>query len=86
MWNCPEHIKNTLGAVIRDMTRYPEDFCHCPEKDFTRNRKPPLEKVLTLLVKVGEHSLRDKIFCCPILQTFPSSFLLSKTLYSWDLP
>ena len=61
MKNYPKYIKNTLHSVIRDMAKHPENFCRCPEKDFTRNRKLPLEKVLTLLVKMGGHSLRDEL-------------------------
>ena len=61
MKNYPKHIKNTLHSVIRDMAKHPEDFCHCPEKDFTRKRKLPFEKVLTFLVKMGGHSLRDEM-------------------------
>ena len=61
MNNYPKHIKSTLHSVIRDMAKHPEDFCYCPEKDFTRKRKLPFEKVLTLLVKMGGHSLRDEM-------------------------
>lgn len=53
MKNYPEYVKNTLHSVIRDMAKHPEAFCHNPEKDFTRNRKLPFEKVMTLLVKMG---------------------------------
>ena len=61
MKNYPKYIKNTLRSVIRDMAKHPEDFCRCPEKDFTRSRKLPFEKLLTLLVKMGGHSLRDEM-------------------------
>ena len=61
MNNYPKHIKSTLHSVIRDMAKHPEDFCYCPEKDFTRKRKLPFEKVWTLLVKMGGHSLRDEM-------------------------
>ena len=64
MKNYPNYIKTTLHSVIRDMAKHPEDFCRCPEKDFTRKRKLPLEKVLTLLVKMGGHSLRDEMLDC----------------------
>jgi len=39
----------------------PEDFYCSPEKDFTRNRKLPFDKVLSLLIKMGGHSLRDEM-------------------------
>ena len=73
MKNYPKHIKNTLHAVIGDMAKHPEDFCRCPEKDFTRTRKLPFEKVLTLLVKMGGHSLRDEMLDCLDFKAMPAS-------------
>ena len=73
MKNYPKQIKNTLLAVIRNMAKHPENFCHCPEKDFTRNRKLPLEKVLTLLVKMGGHSLRDEMLDCLDFEETPAT-------------
>ena len=61
MKNYPKHIKRTLYSVIGDMAKHTEDLCDCPEKDFIRKRKQPFEKVLTLLVKMGGHSLRDEM-------------------------
>ena len=68
MKNYPLHIKNNLRSVIRDMAKHPEDFCRSPGKDFTRDRKLPFEKLLTLLVKMGGHSLRDEMLDCLILR------------------
>ena len=73
MKNYPKRIKNTLHSVIRDMAKHPEIFCRCPEKDFTRNRKLPLEKVLTLLVKMGGHSLRDEMLDCIDFEEMPAT-------------
>ena len=73
MNNYPKHIKSTLHSVIRDMAKHPEDFCYCPEKDFTRKRKLPFEKVLTLLVKMGGHSLRDEMLDCLDFKEKPAS-------------
>ena len=73
MKNYPKQIKNTLCTVIRNMAKHPEDFCRCPEKDFTRNRKLPLEKVLALLVKMGGHSLRDEMLDCLDFKEMPAS-------------
>jgi len=73
MKNYPKHIKSTLHSVIRDMAKHPEDFCYCPKKDFTRKRKLPFEKVLTLLVKMGGHSLRDEMLDCPDFKKKPAS-------------
>ena len=73
MKNYPKHIKSTLHSVIRDMAKHPEDFCYCPEKDFTRKRKLPFEKVLTLLVKMGGHSLRDEMLDSLAFKEVPAS-------------
>ena len=73
MKNYPKYIKNTLHSVIRDMAKHPKDFCRCPEKDFTRNRKLPFEKLLTLLVKMGGHSLRDEMLDCLEFEKTPAS-------------
>lgn len=73
MKNYPKYVKNTLHSVIRDMAKHPEDFCRSPEKDFTRKRKLPFEKVLTLLVKMGGHSLRDEMLDCLDFKEMPAS-------------
>ena len=73
MKNYSLHIKNTLRSVIHDMAKHPEDFCRCPGKDFTRNRKLPFEKLLTLLIKMGGHSLRDEMLDCLGCKETPAS-------------
>ena len=73
MKNYPKYIKNTLFSVIHDMAKHSEDFCCCPEKNFTRKRKLPFEKVLTLLVKMGGHSLRDEMLDCLDFEEMPAS-------------
>ena len=73
MKNYPKYIKSTLHCVIRDMAKHPEDFCCCPGKDFTRKRKLTFEKVLTLLVKMGGHSLRDEMLDCLDFKETPAS-------------
>ena len=73
MKNYPKYIKNTLFSVIHDMAKHPEDFCRCPEKDFTRKRKLPFEQVLSLLVKMGGHSLRDEMLDCLAFEETPAS-------------
>ena len=73
MKNYPKYIKKTLFSVIHDMAKHPENFCRCPEKDFTRNRKLPFEKLLTLLIKMGGHSLRDEMLDCLAFKETPAS-------------
>ena len=80
MKNYPKHIKSTLFSVIHDMAKHPEDFCRCPEKDFTRNRKLPFEKLLTLLVKMGGHSLRDELLDCLDFKELPPSVSACKLM------
>ena len=46
------------------MAKHPDAYCHRPGKDFSRNRKLPFEKVLSLLVKMGGHALRDEMLDC----------------------
>ena len=73
MKNYPKYVKDTLNAVIRDMAKHPTDFCRNPEKDFTRKRKLPFERILTLLVKMGGHSLRDEMIDCLDFEEMPAS-------------
>ena len=73
MKNYPKYDKKTLNAVIRDMSKQPELFCRDPERDFTRKRKLPFEKVLDLLVKMGGHSLRDEMLDCLDFPETPAS-------------
>ena len=73
MKNYPKHINNTLRSVIREMAKHPEDFCHRPGKDFIRDRKLPFEKLLTLLVKMGGHSLRDEMLDCLDFEDMPAT-------------
>ena len=73
MKNYPKYIKKTLFSVIHDMAKHPENFCRCPEKDFTRNRKLPFEKLLTLLIKMGGHALRDEMMDCLAFKETPAS-------------
>lgn len=73
MKNYSLHIKNTLRSVIRDIAKHPEAFCRRPGTDFTRERKLPFEKLLTLLVKMGGHSLRDEMLDCLDFKEAPAS-------------
>ena len=73
MKNYPKYVKSTLNTVIRDMSKHPEDFCRRPGKDFTRKRKLPFEKILSLLVKMGGHSLRDEMLDCLDFEEMPAS-------------
>ena len=73
MKNYPAHLRNLLNSVIRDISKQPECFCVNPGKDFTRNRKLPFEKVLSLLLKMGGHSLRDEMLDHLCFKDLPAS-------------
>ena len=73
MKNYPAHVKRSLNAVIKNMAKHPGNFCHRPGKDFTRNRRLPFEKVLSFLVKMGAHSLRDEMLDCLDFDNTPAT-------------
>ena len=73
MKNYPAHVKHSLETVIKNMVEHPDNFCKHPGKDFTRNRKLPLDKVLLLLVKMGAHSLRDEMLDCLDIDDAPAT-------------
>ena len=73
MKNHPVYLRNTLNSVIREMAKHPEKFCRNPGKDFTRNRKLPFAKVLSLLLKMGGHSLRDEMLDHLCFKDLPAS-------------
>lgn len=64
MKNYSAHLKSMLNSVICEMAKHPEDFCRKPGRDFTRDRKLPFQDVLSLLIKMGGHALRDEMLDC----------------------
>ena len=64
MKDYPKYLKSTLNSLIHEMGKHPEDFCRNPGRDFTRDRKLPFCNVLSLLVKMGGHALRDEMLDC----------------------
>ena len=57
----PKIIKKTLFNLIREMSTHPWLYSTEPSKNFTRDRKLPFEKVLTLLISMGGHTMRDEL-------------------------
>lgn len=55
------------------MAKHPRNVCLRPGKDFTRNRRLPFEKVLSFLVKMGAHSLRDEMLDCLDFDSTPAT-------------
>ena len=46
-------VKKKLIFLIHEMSQAPDLFVKTPGKDFTRNRKLPLETMLKLLISIG---------------------------------
>ena len=56
-----ERIKSTLYDLIHEMSEHYWLFVSDPERNFSRNRKLPFEKVLAMLVSMGGGSLRNEL-------------------------
>lgn len=61
MQNYTETLRNKLHTLICEMGKHPENFCRNPGKDFTRNRKLPFEKVLSILLGMSGDPLRNEL-------------------------
>lgn len=56
-----EKIKTTLYDLIHEMSAHYWLYVVNPERDFSRERKLPFEKVLAMLVSMGGGSLRNEL-------------------------
>ena len=56
-----ETIKNTLYDLIHEMSEHYWLYVSDPERNFSRDRKLPFEKVLAMLVSIGGGSLRNEL-------------------------
>ena len=54
-------IKKKLISLIHEISQAPDLFVKNPGKDFTRNRKLPLETMLKLLISIGGGSLAKEL-------------------------
>ena len=52
-----EKIKSTLYELIHEMSAHYWLYVANPERDFSRERKLPFEKVLAMLISMGGGSL-----------------------------
>ncbi len=57
----PNHVKDTLTALIGEMAVAPEPFVRKPGKDFSRNRKLPFETVMQILISMGGGSIYKEL-------------------------
>ena len=73
-----EKLKTTLYNLIRDMAEHYWLYVSNPNKDFSRDRKLPFEKVLAILVSMGGGSLRNELidhFHCSANMASASAFV-----------
>ena len=61
MSDYPAKIKKTLTSLISEISKSPMLFVRNPGKDFTRNRKLPLETVIKLLISMGGNSIYKEL-------------------------
>lgn len=54
-------VKKKLISLIHEMSQAPDLFVKTPGKDFTRNRKLPMETMLKLLISIGGGSLTKEL-------------------------
>lgn len=69
----PEDVKDALYASIQDLSQYKWFFSNAPEKDFTRNRKLPFEKMISAILAFRggtlNHEMSDLFGLEPTLAT-----------------
>lgn len=57
-----EQIKNLLDDVIADITNNKTSFVKNPEKDFTRDRKLPFDKVIKIVLSMKGNTLNKELY------------------------
>lgn len=76
MKNYAHHIRKTLNTLIHELAEHIEEFCYDPERNFTRKRKLPPERLLSILVGMGGDPLRNELLkywnYTPELATVPA--------------
>lgn len=69
-------VRDTLFSLIHEISNHAWLYSVDPEKDFTRNRKLPFDKVLSLLISMGGHTMRDELMdhfgCTPSMASVPA--------------
>lgn len=54
-------IKKKLMSLIHEISQAPDLYVKIPGRDFTRNRKLPLETMLKLLISIGGDKFGQRI-------------------------
>ena len=57
----PEKIKNLFSEVVHSVASNISKYVICPEKDFTRNKKLPADKLLSFMVSCGSSSTKIEL-------------------------
>ena len=57
----PKYIKKILLNEIKKVVSKVRDYCSNPEKDFTRNRKLPMEKIIKGIIGMESKSLTNEL-------------------------
>ena len=56
-----KRIKAALNKSIKAVCKSPSQYCRNPEKDFTRKKKLPMDKVIKTLLGFSSKSLSNEI-------------------------
>lgn len=78
----PKHVKKLLLSEIKRISENPQDYCTNPKSNFTRNRKLPLERLLTGIIGMGGGSLSNElldIFNCSANAASTSAFVQQRS-------
>lgn len=62
MLKTQEHIKDILDGIISDMSSNVSNYAKNPDKDFTRDRKLPFEKVVKIILSMKGNTLNKELY------------------------
>lgn len=57
-----DYVKLTLLDSIRDLAAHPDNFSRCPGRDFSRNRKIPIQALLLMLLTMEADSIKEELY------------------------
>ena len=56
-----KQVRDTLLKEIRTVCKSIEQFCVSPGKDFVRNRKMPIEKLILTIIGMGSRNITNEL-------------------------
>ena len=62
MLKTQEHIKDILDGIISDMNDNVSNYAKNPDKNFTRDRKLPFEKVVKIILSMKDNTLNKELY------------------------